>query len=307
MPRDISEEIAENRQQIGRAFARNRRASTSQETTLTLSPVPVSVDATVEVYTRPINDTALVGHPDNGQGYTRGLVGDHRGAWTKQETVSTSLQRDGRQAIADALASGSPRLKRSSAGDDVVDAFGIDETTSSTVGTASFRFGETPATISTADVRTDDSRVIVEGSVTVSAGVQKEARIDATLSFADASRTNQEAVTGVDVVADAIRPTTANTTTIAEIALGSDDSNPTTGDTSLVAQEITKDAQALSQGPIAVGQTVIFRSEPGSQPVDFEEIAVVDSNGDLLTRVVFAKQTKDDKLRLRARNGVQIR
>lgn len=305
MPREISDEINENRRQIGRAFARERIPSDSQESGLLLSPVPVSTAATVEVYTRPITDTALVGHPDAAQGWGRGRVGDYRGDWALQESVETPLTRDGRQAIADALVDGEPRLAGSSVGDAVVDAFGLDESATATRGRASFRFNESPDTVSSADLRTDDGRIIAEGSVTgVAADAQTEVRVDVTLAVSDDSRSDSESVSGLDVVADALR---GDQPTLAEVALGTGTSAPSTGDTALDSETIRKSAAGQSQGPQAVAQTILFRGEPGTQPVEFTELGVVASDGSLVTRVVFASQEKDDRIRLRARNGLAIR
>jgi len=306
MPREISDEINENRRQIGRAFARERVASDSQESGLVLSPIPVSTPATVEVYTRPINDTAIVGHPDAAQGWGRGRVGDYRGDWTRQASVKTALASDGRQAIADALVGDDVQLADSSVGDAVVNAFGLDESATATRGRASFRFNESPGTVDTADLRTDDGRLITEGSVSdVAAGVQREVRVDVTLSVADDSRSDNEAVTGLDVVADALRDD--ETPTLAEVALGTGTSTPSPGDTALDSETIRKSAAGQSQGPQAVAQTILFHSEPGAQPVEFTELGVVASDGSLVTRVVFASQEKDDRIRLRARNGLSIR
>lgn len=308
MPRDIADEIAANRRQIGRSFARERRPSPDQETGLILSPIPVNVDATVEIYTRPINDTLIVGHPDAAQGVARGAVGDFRGSWTKQDSTTTSLNNAGQNAIADALVGNDSRLGQASVGDAVVEAFGLDTASKETTGRASFRFNQAPDPVTSGDLRTESGSIIAEGTVSdVAAGSQKEVRVDVILVFSDASRTDSESVTGADTVSDAIRTPTASTVTLADIALGTDDTKPTTSDTSLGNKTIQKDARAEAQGSRAVADTVLFRGEPGSQPVDLTELAVVDSNGDLVTRVVFAAQTKDDRLRLRVENGVVIR
>lgn len=299
MPREIADEINANRQQIGRALAGDRIATPSQSIDLTLSPIPVSVSATVDIYTRPVNDTALVGHPDDGNGWGRGRVGDYRGDWTQQESVTGEVTRDGRQAIADALVTGTPRLSGSAAGLGVVDAFGLDDSTTTTRSRASFLFNQSPDTVSSVDVRTSDGRVVAEGSLSgVAAGSQTEVRVDVTLSFADASRSASETVR-VDVIADALRTRKRETITLAAAAF--------VADTGTSTVPVRKNAATQARGASAVAESVLFRSEPNDQPADIILFGVLDNNGDVVTGTEFSPQEKTDRLRIRAKSGVVIR
>lgn len=308
MGRQIEDAVASNAQQIARQFANERIPSSAQNSGILLSPIPVDVDVTVEVYTRPINDTAIGGHPDASQGWGRGSWGDQRGSWTSQESTTTTLNRAGQEAIADALVDQVTEIAQASAGDDVVTAWGIDDSDSETRGRASLRFDESPDTVSTADLRTQDGRVIADGSVTVAVDDQTEARVDVTLTFTAAERTDSERITNLSTIAGAIRAADEDLR-LAKIAVGTDDTKPTSSDTSLGSEEVRRQAATSRSGLSAIAQTQIFSGEPtgASFPIDLFELGVFDPNGDLVLRVVFAGETKRERVKLRARSGIRLR
>jgi hypothetical protein len=304
MPRDIEDEIADNRRAIGRAFAADRRASSSASTGLLLSPTPVDVEATLEVYTRSVGKSAIAGHPATGQGWGRGSVGDHRGSWTKQESTTVTLDREGRQALADALIDQSVALEETTVGANPTLAFGVNEGLATTRARSSWRFDKTPETVSTGELQATDNRVLASGSFTTPVSQDQEVRLDVSLTFTAAPQSDREAVTDVATVAESIR--TTDSVELIEIALGTDGTNPDSTDTALGNEVIRKSTTRSRSGTAAILQTSVFRNEPGTQPHDIREFALVDQDGDIVTRVVFAVQSKDDRIRLRARSGIRF-
>lgn len=309
MTRDIEQEIARNRSQIGRALATTRRPAAQSSAGLVLSPVPVAVDIEVELYQRPLNDSLIIGHPNasaHGWG-DGGRLGDRRGSWTLQETVTASLEREGRQAIAEALVDTSVGLGRASSGSDEVEAFGIDTGAGETTARASWRFDESPPLVSAPDLRVSDGRVIATASTSTTVDDEHELRLDATITISDDSRTGDAAVQTPDTIAEALR-TDDNALRLDEIALGTGNSTPTTGGTSLDAEVIRRQASRGQSGLSAIVQTAVFASEPtgASFPTTFRELAVIDTNGDQVLRAVFGAQQKREQQRLRARSGIRI-
>lgn len=309
MGRDIEREIAANRSQIGRALANSRRPAAQSSAGLVLAPVPVAVDVEMDLYTRPLHDTLVVGHPDadaHGWG-DGGRIGDRRGSWTLQETVTPSLERDGRRAIADALVDTDVGLGRASSGSDVVHAFGIDAGPGKTTGRASWRFDELPDPVAAPDVRVADGRVIATGSTSTTVDDEHELRLDATVTVSDDSYTGDSAIQNPETVAEALR-TDDNALRLDEIALGTGNASPTTAGTSLDTETFRRQAAPTQSGLSAIVQTAVFQGEPtgASFPTTLRELAVIDTNGDQVLRAVFGAQQKREQQRLRARSGIRI-
>ena len=307
MTRRIEDEIVENRRELGRALAADRTPATAQRGGILLSPIPVSVDVQVAVYTRPLGDTLIVGHPDGSAHGWGGELGDQRGAWTQQASVSGSLTRDGQQAIADALVDTDVGLDQASVGDGVVHAFGVDAGAGVTRARSGFRFGESPDPVTDVDIRAADGRVIADAEVSVTADQDTEVRLDVTLTVTDDSRTDNEAVANVDTVAECIR-TTDTSLQLDTVALGSHPSQPSTSDTALVSQWFERAAGTDRTGQSAIAATAVLPGEPSnvSYPLTLRELGVFDSAGDLVLRAVVGATDKRERERLRARTGLDI-
>jgi len=127
MTNQIEEEVAANRQSVGRALASDRQPATDQNRTLATAPAPVAVEVTVAVDTRPLNGTLIVGHPDGeSNGIGGGTLGDQRGDWTEEISTVTTLTRDGRRLVAEALAGDDVAVDTATVGDATVNAFVFD-------------------------------------------------------------------------------------------------------------------------------------------------------------------------------------
>jgi len=305
MPRDITDEVKANRQGVGRALASDREPPTNTERTLTTAPVPVDVSVTVTVYTRRLNDSLIVGHPDGGtHGIGRGTLGDHRGAWTQQDQTTTSLAHDGQRAIAEALTGSNVTVAEASVGDGTVNAWQIDDANDTTRARSSYRFNESPDSITTPELQDSAGRTMLTASLGgVSADETVEARADFSLTFSDASGSDA-AITDLGTIVDALADN--GDTRLQSLAVGTDSTSPTQSDTGLGDQKLEKDAQQSAVGSVARLSIIAFRSEPGSQPHDFVELALFDDTDTQIARLVFGAETKDDRIRLRVRGGIDI-
>lgn len=305
MPRRIEDEIRENRESTTRALAADRQPAQDVEQSLSTASLPVEVEAAIELYTRPINDTLIVGHPDAPQGWGRGSVGDRRGAWTQQTSTTAALTQNGREATAEALAGEDIVVDDVSVGDAVVRAFDIDESADTTRLRSSFRFDGTPATVDSVTLADNTARTVVSTSVSdVAADSQREIRVDISLTFT-ADTSDSAAVTDIATAADAIRRTAD--AQLHDVALGTDSSQPAQSDSGLGSEVVRKGSRRVTIGSRSRAQTIIPQGEPGTQPHDITELGVYSQAGDLVLRVVFGAETKDDRIRLRAAGGIDIR
>lgn len=301
----IEDEIQENRRQVGRAFAREREPSSSASTGLSTSPIPAEVSVDVDIYTRPINGMAAVGHPDAGNAVGRGTVGDVRGSWALQDSISdTTLTRSGRRRVCESLAGERITIGAVNCGRGSNSASPIADASDVTRGRGSVRFHQAPNPVTTVRIEDQFTRDFVDETVSVAASKQEEVRVDATLTFSGVSRSSSEAVTDIRAVAQTLRE--ADGQTIATLALGTDATSPTASDTSLGNEQIRKNAQTNRRGTNCAAETVIFRGEPTGQPYDFVEIGLFDDSARLMMRSVFDPTTKDDQIRLAPRTGFQI-
>jgi len=300
MPRKLEEEVREAQRAVGRQFARDRRPSTQQSQGIALSPIPVEVEATVALYERSLNNTLIVGHPDGSSyGWGRGKVGDHRGSWSQVEQSTEQLPRSGRATLAESLASQvrAQVLRLDSVGRT---ASVLNDAADTTRARRGFPYTVSP---SDPELRSSGDVLIADGSFSAGANQDVEYRVDVTLSFSAAPRSGDEAVLSLAPISEAIRD---SETVLAGIALGTDGSSPSASDTGLGNEEFRTDGDANAIGPPCNLTAILFRSEPSSQPVDFEELSVLDSDGNEVTRSVFSPERKDSRVRLRARSGIRF-
>ena len=98
--------IAENRRDIRRTEANFIEAAEGGSISLFFGRNIVEVEVTGQVYTRSVNDSLIVGHPNgSAHGVARGAIGDQRGAWTQVASSPDSAEftRAGRNAVRNAL------------------------------------------------------------------------------------------------------------------------------------------------------------------------------------------------------------
>ncbi|AFH22013.1 hypothetical protein OSG_eHP14_00165 [environmental Halophage eHP-14] len=304
MPNQLEDEVVQNNQNLGREAARNRIPTPNAQSTIATTAT-VSVDATITIYTRPLNDSLVLGNPDEAtHGLGRGKLGDQRGSWTQQDQVSTTLDRDGQRAIAEALSGSDTTIAEATVGDELVNAWQIDDSDTETRARSSFRFSESPDSVTSPELRDNQGRTVASASLSgVSADENTEVRCDVSLAFSDNSGTNA-AVTDLATVTDALDD--AGDTRIGGIALGTDDTTPSQSDSSLGTEVLRKPGDRSAVGSSAVVEIVAIREEPTSQPHDIVELGILNQSQNLVSRLTFSAETKDDRIRLRARGAIDI-
>jgi len=172
------------------------------------------------------------------------------------------------------------------------------------IARASYRFNESPASVTAVTITDTAGRDAVDETVSsVTADQSLEVRSDAILTFSDDTG-DSAAVTKLATVADALTP---GTSAVESVAVGTDDTNPSQSDSSLGAAKLSKTGSRSSVGSEARVAAIAFRDEPSGQPYDLVELALQDTTGDTVTRVVFGAETKDDRVELRYRGGIDIR
>jgi len=169
---------------------------------------------------------------------------------------------------------------------------------------SSYRFNESPASVTDLVVTDSDGRDVIDASTnSVSADQSTEVRADATLTVSDDTG-DAAAVTDLGTVARTVLP---GTSAVTSVAIGTDGSSPSQSDSALGSEQLSKDGIRSSVGSEARVAALAFRSEPSGQPYDFVELALKNTDGDIVTRVVFDPEPKDDRVQLRYRGGIDIR
>ena len=317
---DIQEQVAENRTTGRRLNGRfidlpetaNRNLSFARNT------IEVAVTA-VEVYTRPLNNALVSGHPTgSNHGSGHGESGDQRGGWTlQQSTVNTEVfTRDGRNAVRDSLdgqtgggfslvvigtgtgdaATGDTTLE-SKTGDTYT--WGLKDAGNEVRARSGFRFAEDgleSADLTEVGIVDGTGRLISRATIpAVSTTEEEEVRVDVTLTVSG-SGTGNSVVTndGEAAVADSIRAT-GEVVGINEIAFGTGTTDPAKSDSSLAAEEFRKTALRELDNERIKARVAVTEVEPNTQPVDLTEIGVFDNSGTprLLWRVTFDALEKD--------------
>lgn len=176
--------------------------------------------------------------------------------------------------------------------------------TETTILRSGYRFNESPDSVTSAAIDDDQGRTMIDASVSsVAADSQTEVRADATLTFSDDSGANA-AVPTLSTVADSLVP--GVTSRLEKLAIGTDATQPSSSDSGLGNPVLTKVAKLSAEGSVAIARSVAFETEPGTQPHDIVEAAVLDDNDDPVTRTTFSAETKDSETRLRLSGGVDI-
>lgn len=102
----IHKTVAENRRRVKTSDARFIEAGERGVLDLAFSRNSVTVDVTIEIYKRNLNDGLISGHPNGSKhGSGQGVSGDVRGPWTLVESTTTSeaWTTAGRNGVRDAL------------------------------------------------------------------------------------------------------------------------------------------------------------------------------------------------------------
>lgn len=294
----IEDQIGQNEQDIARALAARREPARAQNSGLITPSMRVDVNADITVSTRPLNDSLIVGHPDNGWG--NGLVGDHRGAWTQRDTASVPITRAGQLVIADALLGGSYDADRVDVDATTAPAWQIVAGADLTIrATLPFDAGADDPTVG---IATRSGETLFEYDASATNDFDREVRLEADITFTPDTHASA-AVTDDTLFVDALTGDRA----LRSIAMGTDDTQPTTGDTALGNQVFSRKAERIQQGPQALLSVPMFAGEPTGQtfPVNLNELGLLDGTGDLVARRVDTA-IKRERQRVRIRAGFRI-
>jgi hypothetical protein len=324
MPRRIEETVAENRSGRKRleGYAIEVSSDATRDYVFTGNTVEVAV--AIEVYTRPLRSSLIMGHPDAAHGMGRGELGDHRGGWTLETDVEASgeFTKGGRGTVIDALTGGQVGLAALAVGTSGSDAavgdeslgsrtngvfaFGVKDASNVTRARALYRFSEFGDAVTEYGVEDQDGTLMARLTTTaVDPAADQELKIGVTFEF-NGSGIGDSVVTadGEKGMADAIQ-IASETVGLYEVAFGTGTASPSKSDSSLAAEEDRKRAARDSGTETVRAHTKWYKNEPATQPVDVTELGVFDFDGNLVWRSVFDSFEKNDAFPFQG--GAQIR
>lgn len=315
MPKGIDQFVSENRRATRRIDSTFIEVSSQNRVQYNFGNNKLQLPASIEIYTRPINDGLYSGHPNPEHGSGRGRGGDRRGSWTLQENeeLSEEFVKQGRNAIRDTLAGeGQGGIREVVVGSGTTEAqtantrleqehgrtfaWGHQGPSSNTTNARShFHFAECGDGISECGVVSGNSRLynrITTNPVTVNE--EQEVRVDVLFEVLG-SGTGNSVVTddGLNAIAESIRTTEANVG-IEEFTFGSSDATPSKSDSALGNELFTKRAERNREPEVVTAHSVVFEAEPSGQPYTVKEMGLKDNTGRLLWRTVVDPFDKDD-------------
>lgn len=322
MPRDIQREVTENRRKVQRLETYYRQPAPQQTLSVRAPEVRVELTVSATVYTRPVNDTLVGGHPDASNQPGRATVGDRRGSWSQVATSSASAYvDDGRRALAEALTGAAKGVTHAEAGSGTSDPSASDtdlDSGASQVGAwydlatadtirwlADFRFDEFGDVVNEVGLWTEADELVCRlttGGVDPTASEELKLEVEITVTPDTGSAV---AVTDATAISNALA-SPPSTVGLDAIALGTDGTDPTTSDTTLGNAVVQKSADHETGAASVTPWTIVFRSEPSTQPHDIREIGVFDETGTLAWRAVFAAETKNARTRMRPQAALRI-
>lgn len=333
MARGIERQVAENRQDVTRLDGQFVSVPDRVQQNLRFLRNRIQVDVSLEVYTRPLNQGLVSGHPDGStHGSGHGVAGDVRGGWTQVASAASTHEwtRDGRNAVRDALdgqqtgAIGGTAVGTGSADAAPSDAalvaetgsafaYGVKDSANEVRARSHYLFDQA------GDGSPDPQEFGLESiggtlmgrlttSSTVSLGPEEELRVDLTVTISGSGSGNS-AITnsGRGTVADSIQ-TEGTVAGLSEIAWGTGSPTIDPSTTSLANQVFKKDAQRTLDLEVIRVSAPQFEFEPAGQPYDYTEVGVLDGNGDLFWVVDFSGDPypKDSNTRFTTQAGFRI-
>lgn len=324
MPRRIEETVARNRagQKRLEGYSIEVNASGTRDYVFTGSTVEVTVG--IEVYTRPLGNTLIMGHPQAKQGMGRGGMGDNRGSWSLVTSTEESgeFTKDGRGTVIDTLAGNINGLAALAVGtgtgaasvsDSALEsrtgstfAFGLKDAANVTRARAPFLFQEFGDTVAEFGVEDRDGDLMARlTTTTINPAVDEELKVGITFEFnghgiGDSVVTNA----GEKAIADAIQ-IKSETVGLYEVAVGTGTTDPSKSDTTLAAEEDRKRASRDRGNETLRSFAKWYKNEPSTQPVTLTEMGVFDYGGDLVWRTVYDGFEKNSAFPFQG--GMQLR
>lgn len=312
--RRIEQEIRENRSDTRKLESYRVRVDSRPSRDFSFDGSVIEVGVTGEVYTRPLNDSLVFGHPADKHGFGRGVFGDQRGSWSKQTGEDSGVFTEGgRGAVVDALdgqqsgvdtvvigsGTASPAATDTSLVTEEASTKGnsIKKSANETISFGTFRFHQDGGSVDEFGTEDQDGGLMASLTASgVSPTAEQEVRADIIMKFVG-DGTSGAAITdgGEQSVADSIK-TAAVTVGLAEIAIGTGTTAAAETDTSLEAAVAQKacDREVLTD---KVRPFIKWYSdEPTGQPYDITELGVFDDSGALVLRAVFDPWTIDSEV-----------
>lgn len=314
MPRRIEETVAKNRAGQKRLEGYTIEVSSDATRDYVFTGNVVEVTVGVEVYTRPLRSTLIMGHPDAAQGMGRGNLGDNRGDWTlvTDTEASGEFTKGGRETVVDilsgtingiaALAVGSG-TGSAGTGDTALEsrtgstfAFGVKDAGNITRARGGFRFHEFGDAVAEYAVEDRDGGLMCRlTTTTVNPASDEELKVGITFEF-DGSGIGDAVITsaGETGIADGIQMQ-SETFGLYEVALGIGTTAPSKSDTTLANEQDRKLAARETSDEVIRAYTKWYKNEPSpEQPLDVTELGVFDFDGNLMWRAVFDAFEKND-------------
>lgn len=329
MPKGIDEFVSENRQSTNRIDATFIQVSGQQRQNLNFLNSFILVPTSIKVYTRPLNNSLISGHPDgssHGSGY--GEAGDVRGGWTLVEDVeeTENFTQSGRNAVRNVLAGETSAAIDSTAvgagttpadPDDTslqsesgrANAWGREgASVNETISQSFFLFNQFGDSVSEFGVYSGNGNLL--NRVTTSAvnpGASEELRVDVSFTI-QGSGLGDSVITddGKASIAESLRRKDTQIG-IQEFVYGSGSSDPSPSDSSLESPEFTKIAATEKDPQILIAQTILTEAEPKNQPVNISEIGVKDNNGRLIWRAAIEQFEKTTEFGFDTAAGFRIK
>jgi len=327
---DIQGQVADNRRNVQRLDGNFVVVPDRQDQNLNFNRNTIEVSVSASIYTRPLNDSLVSGHPDEKHGSGRGVAGDVRGDWTQANLTvqSADFTRDGRNAVRDALDGQSGSIDQSGVGTGGGEVSPSDaalaaetgrsyaqgvrstEANNAVRGRSEYRFAETgPSEQDLTEWGLFDSsgrllcRVVTDA---LPKTAEDEVRVDITLSFVGSAQTGGVITDeGEATMAEAMK-LEAVTVGLDEMAWGTGTADPQESDTALGTEQLRKPLQRVLDLETITTSAPQFESEPAGQPYDYTEVGVFDNNGRLVYRVTFDPFEKDSTVRFTTSVGFRI-
>jgi hypothetical protein len=282
----------------------------------------VELDVDADVYTRPLGDTLIIGHPDAAQAVGRGGIGDQRGAWTRVagDDATGELTVGGRATVVDALAGSLTGIQALVLGTGAA-AVQPGDTSLTAPAAEAFAWGQTDSpgvtrargligfhqveTVTEVGIRSNDRLLARLTTEAVAPAADEEVRVDVTFDVRGDGIGNAVVTdAGEAAIAEAIRlPSEA--VGLFELAIGSGTAAPATSDTGLDDEQARKRV-ARARDPASIrAETAFFRDEPTNQPLSITELGLFDTAGRLVYRSTVASIEKTSAFPFEA--GAQFR
>lgn len=324
MTRRIQDEVAKNSRGRRRIETTSIEVSTDSAKRFNFTGSEVTAEMSIRVYTRPITDMLVFGHPDAANGFGRGRVGDHRDDWTLVEdtTVGAEFTKGGRTTIVDALAGSTNGLATLliGASSNVVsvsnDALGDEEGSTSawgtrsgnvTTATGSYRFSEFGPTVAEFGVESEQDEFMARLTVeSISPADDVEIKAEADFTFEGDGQGNAVITNdGEEALANSIR-SKAETVGLYEMAIGSSGNTPAKSDSALATEIDRKKVSRSERAESVRAFTRWYDGEPSSQPVNVSNFGLFDFDGRLVWHGITEEFEKNDGFPLEAASTIRV-